>query len=246
MPEGQGGTNKTTMFRKKTILSQLHGFTDHHSHILFGVDDGVKTLETSLKVLQRYEEIGIAEVWCTPHIMEDVPNTTDGLRARFAELCAAYNGPIKLHLAAENMMDQLFEERLEHNDLLPLGEDGNHLLVETSYFTPPMGMKDILRRIKAKGYFPVLAHPERYVYMDKEDYRTLKEMGILFQLNLSSLAGGYGPEAEAKSHWLLKKGFYDFVGSDLHSLRNTQFWERPLRGAVIKRLAAVLSRSGQQ
>ena len=231
------------MFRKYPIDSQLTGFTDHHSHILFGVDDGVKTLETSLKVLQRYEELGIAEVWCTPHIMEDIPNTPESLRARFAELQAAYQGPVKLHLAAENMMDQLFEERLEDNDLLPLGETGNHLLVETSYFTPPMGMKDILRRIKSKGYFPVLAHPERYVYMDKDDYRELKGMEILFQVNLSSLAGGYGPEAEDKSHWLLKKGFYDLAGSDLHSLRNTQFWSKPLRESVINPLRKILASS---
>ena len=231
------------MFRKYPIDSQLAGFTDHHSHILFGVDDGVKTLEKSLAVLQRYEELGIAEVWCTPRIMEDIPNTPAGLRARFAELCAAYQGPVKLHLAAENMMDQLFEERLEANDLLPLGETGNHLLVETSYFTPPMGMKDILRRIKAKGYFPVLAHPERYVYMDKDDYRELKGMEILFQVNLSSLAGGYGPEAEDKSHWLLKKGFYDLAGSDLHSLRNTQFWSKPLRESVINPLRKILASS---
>ena len=212
------------MFRKPTIISQLKGFTDHHSHILYGVDDGVKTLEVSLKVLQRYEEIGIAEVWCTPHIMEDVPNTTEALRARFAELKAAYNGPIRLHLAAEYMMDQLLEERLEKNDLLPLGEEGNHLLVETSYFTPPMGLHDILKQIKSKGYFPVLAHPERYVYMDKEEYRTLKDKEILFQLNLSSLAGAYGPEAEKKARWLLKKNFYNYAGSDLHSLRNLEFW----------------------
>ena len=228
------------MCRKVSIVSQLAGFTDYHSHILFGVDDGVKTLETSLEVLQRYEEIGIAAVWCTPHIMEDIPNTPDELRSRFAELCAAYTGPVKLHLAAENMMDQLFEERLERNDLLPLGDDGNRLLVETSYFTPPMGMKNILKRIKSKGYFPVLAHPERYVYMDKDDYRELKEMGILFQLNLSSVAGGYGPEAEAKSHWLLKKDFYNLAGSDLHSLRNTQFWERPIRWSIIKRLKELI------
>ena len=214
------------MFTKYTIVSQLTAFTDHHSHILYGVDDGVKTLEMSLKVLQRYEEIGIAEVWCTPHIMEDVPNTTEALNTRFAELKAAYNGPIRLHLAAEYMMDQLLEERLEKNDLLPLGDEGNHLLVETSYFTPPMRMHDILKQIKSKGYFPVLAHPERYVYMDKEEYRTLKDKEILFQLNLSSLAGAYGPEAEKKARWLLKKKYYNYVGSDLHSLRNMEFWEK--------------------
>ena len=224
------------MFRKYPITSQLSGFTDYHSHILFGVDDGVKTLEVSLQVLQRYEELGIAEVWCTPHIMEDIPNTPAALRTRFAELQAAYQGPIKLHLSAENMMDHLFEERLEQNDLLPHGPDGNRLLVETSYFTPPMGMTNILRRIKTKGYFPVLAHPERYVYMDKSDYRTLKGMDILFQLNLSSLAGGYGPDAEKKSHWLLKKGYYNLAGSDLHSLRNTQFWETRLPSSLITRL----------
>ena len=221
----------------------LEGFHDCHCHLLPGVDDGVKEMRESLRILKLWEQAGMTEVWLTPHIMEDIPNTSESLRARFAELQAAYQGPVKLHLAAENMMDQLFEERLEANDLLPLGETGNHLLVETSYFTPPMGMKDILRRIKSKGYFPVLAHPERYVYMDKDDYRELKGMEILFQVNLSSLAGGYGPEAEDKSHWLLKKGFYDLAGSDLHSLRNTQFWSKPLRESVINPLRKILASS---
>ncbi|MCR4965134.1 MAG: capsular biosynthesis protein [Bacteroidales bacterium] len=223
------------LFSKSSIKSQLSGFTDYHSHILFGVDDGVKTQEMSLQVLKRYEEIGISEVWCTPHIMEDIPNTTEGLKSRFEELKAAYTGPIKLHLAAEYMMDQLFEERLHNNDLLPLGEDGNRLLVETSYFNPPMDMLDILQQIKSHGYFPVLAHPERYVYMNKSDYRTLKEKEILFQLNLSSLAGGYGPEAQKKAKWLLKKGFYNLAGSDLHSLRNIHFWEAKVRHAEMIR-----------
>ena len=218
------------------ISSLLSGFTDYHSHILPGVDDGVKKMEVSLQVLQRYEEMGIAEVWCTPHIMEDIPNTTEGLKARFAELCAVYQGSIKLHLAAEYMLDGLFEERLEQGDLLTLGGEGNQLLVETSYFTPPMDMDQILFRIKQKGYFPVLAHPERYVYMGKERYKELKEKDIRFQLNLSSLAGAYGPEAKTKALWLLKKQYYNLAGSDLHSLRNMEFWSsrapRALREVV--------------
>ena len=220
------------------IATLLKGFTDHHSHILPGVDDGVKKMETSLKVLARYEALGFAEVWCTPHVMEDIPNTTAGLQARFAELTAAYQGPIKLHLAAEYMMDALFEERLQQDDLLTLGEAGHHILVETSYFTPPMDMDGILRRIKQKGRYPVLAHPERYVYMDKQRYMALKAEGIRFQLNLSSLAGAYGAEAKEKSQWLLKKGFYDVAGSDLHSLRNADHWSarapRPLRTLMEK------------
>ena len=206
------------------ISSLLTNFTDHHSHILPGVDDGVKKMETSLKVLERYEQLGIAEVWCTPHVMEDIPNTTAGLQARFAELCEAYQGPIKLHLAAEYMMDALFEERLEQDDLLKLGNEGNQVLVETSYFTPPMDMDAILRRIKQKGLYPMLAHPERYVYMNKERYKELKNNGIRFQLNLSSVAGAYGAEAKDKSNWILKQNFYNIVGSDLHSSRNIDYW----------------------
>ena len=206
------------------VSSLLTNFTDHHSHILPGVDDGVKKMETSLKVLERYEQLGIVEVWCTPHVMEDIPNTTTGLQARFAELCEAYQGPIKLHLAAEYMMDELFEERLEQGDLLKLGDEGNQVLVETSYFTPPMDMDAILRRIKQKGNYPMLAHPERYVYMNKERYKELKNNGIRFQLNLSSVAGAYGSEAKDKALWLLKQNFYNIAGSDLHSLRNIDYW----------------------
>ena len=82
----------------------FNGFTDCHSHILPGVDDGVKHIEESLEILQRYEEMGIRSVWLTPHIMEDIPNTTDGLRARFDVLRSAYKGPVELHLGAENSL----------------------------------------------------------------------------------------------------------------------------------------------
>ena len=218
------------------ISSLLTHFTDYHSHILPSVDDGVKKMEVSLKVLERYEQLGIAEVWCTPHIMEDIPNTTTALKARFAELCEAYQGPIKLHLAAEYMMDALFEERLHQGDLLPLGDEGNRLLVETSYFTPPMDMDTILNQIKQKGYYPVLAHPERYVYMGKDRYTALKNKGILFQLNLSSLGGAYGSEAKDKAHWILKQNYYDLVGSDLHSLRNIEYWSTRAPRALRKLL----------
>jgi tyrosine-protein phosphatase YwqE len=218
------------------ISSLLNNFTDHHSHILPGVDDGVKKMEVSLKVLERYEQLGIAAVWCTPHVMEDIPNTTEALRARFAELCEAYHGPIRLHLAAEYMMDALFEERLSQGDLLSLGEEGNQLLVETSYFTPPMDMDSILKQIKQKGYYPVLAHPERYVYMDKERYTELKNKDIRFQLNLSSLAGAYGSEAKDKAHWILKHNYYNLAGSDLHSSRNMEYWSARAPRALKKLL----------
>lgn len=196
----------------------LRGFTDWHSHILPGVDDGVQTEGEALDILHLYESLGVESVWLTPHIMEDIPNTTSALRQRFERLKAVYNGPVRLHLAAENMLDALFEERLEAGDLLPLGDAGDRLLVETSYFNPPMGMRHIMRRIQSKGYHPVLAHPERYVYMERDDYLRLLNMGVLFQLNLPSLFGGYGPDVCSKAEWLLKNGHYSLTGSDIHQL----------------------------
>ena len=323
--------------KKHTIAASgiLSGATDHHSHILPGVDDGVETMEEALHILDSYEALGIKELWLTPHIMEDVPNTPDKLAERFAELQTAYKGNITLHLAAEYMIDNhlrkliqeinspslprgavqpkslhetppLFEgavrnhstacddgyfstpkecpqgsnpsedrrgekspmgyplgtteeskttsnkllhslegrwheqsevtegnqtnncpsyvrgasdavaEGVETNNLLPIGSKGNHLLVETSYFTPPMRLKETLRLIKSRGYHPILAHPERYMYMEKEEYLELHEEGIKFQLNLASLAGGYGKAVKKKAGWLLKKGLYSVAGSDLH------------------------------
>ena len=206
-------------FHKTQTLEEsgfFRGFIDWHSHILPGVDDGVQTMEEALRILAAYERLGIKEVWLTPHIMEDVPNTTARLRERFTKLQAAYQGNVTLHLSAENMLDKLFEERLEQNDLLPIGMEGKHLLVETSYFNPPMGLQDILLRIKAKGYYPVLAHPERYLYMEDKDYRLLKSMDVRFQLNLLSLAGAYGKDVRKKAQTLLKKGMYDCAGTDIH------------------------------
>lgn len=206
-------------FRKKQTLAEsgfFRGFIDWHSHILPGVDDGVQTMEEALQILAEYERLGIKEVWLTPHIMEDIPNTTSHLRERFAELQAAYTGKVVLHLAAENMLDNLFEERLAKNDLLPIGNHGDHLLVETSYFNPPMGLQNILMRIKAKGYYPILAHPERYVYMEKEDYKRLKTLGVKFQLNLFSLVGAYGKIAQKKALTMQKNRLCEFIGLDLH------------------------------
>lgn len=207
-------------FHRKYLLTEskvFQGFTDWHSHILPGVDDGIRTMEEALDILALYEKVGIKAVWLTPHVMEDMPNTTIRLKERFKELVSAYKGTVRLCLAAEYMLDNLFRERLDCNDLLPLGEDENLLLVETSYYNPPTDLFQLLARIKARGYYPVLAHPERYMYMDRHDYEELKDMDVKFQLNVLSLAGMYGKEAKIKAGWLLENSFYSLAGTDLHS-----------------------------
>ena len=195
----------------------LNGAVDYHCHILPGVDDGVRNLDKSLAALSYYEEAGVTEVWLTPHIMEDYPNSTCQLRQGFNKLCAAYNGPIIMHLASENMLDSTFEQRFHDNDLLTMGQ-GMHLLVETSYFNPPIQLYQTLNEISRRGLFPVLAHPERYLYMTLKDYDRLKDMGVKFQLSIMSLAGVYGDGAASKARHLLLEGKYDFYGSDLHRL----------------------------
>lgn len=195
----------------------LSGFTDWHSHILPGVDDGVKTTDDSIAILSRMERAGIRKVWLTPHIMEDIPNATEFLRERFKSLLKVYGGGIIIRLAAENMIDALFEERLKSGDMLPIGEKRDMLLVETSYFNAPIGLYDIFEKIKSDGFHPLMAHPERYTYVDDiGEYSAWKEMGVRFQLNILSLVGHYGPEAKHKAEELLKKDMYDFVGTDLH------------------------------
>ena len=194
----------------------FRGLIDWHSHILPGVDDGIRTMSESLAVLKSYEELGVKKLWLTPHIMEDCPNTPEKLNERFEELKSVYHGPIELRLAAEHMLDSLFEERLEKDILMPIGEEKEHVLVETSYVNPPYAMQEMIDGLKKKGYVPVLAHPERYRYMEKEDYLKWKEEGLLFQMNFMSLLGGYGETARKKSEWLLKEGMINMVGSDLH------------------------------
>lgn len=206
---------KTITFARSGILK---GMTDCHSHLLPGVDDGVGTLDESLRILDMMEKQGVRKLWLTPHIMEDIPNETVTLQEKFQELKRSYNGTLELALAAEYMMDNLFEERLEKDDLLPLEEGKRYLLVETSYFNPPMRLLSMLKHIQEKGYHPLLAHPERYEYMQMADYKALQQVGVAFQLNIPSLAGMYGRHVQKKAEALQEAGMYTLRGNDTHSL----------------------------
>lgn len=238
------------LFNSKTSFlhsGALKGATDWHCHLLPGIDDGIQTLDDSLATLQLFEKAGIFEVWFTPHIMEDIPNETSALRKLFAEVKEAYlhdyedrkqkganvhEKPITLHLAAENMLDNLFEERFNAKDLLPIGADANMLLVETSYYNPPIDLWGTLRDILGAGYYPLLAHPERYRYMDDADYENLHKLGVRLQLNLSSLFGAYGPGAQKRSLKLLKKGYYYCCGTDTHRFQQAEI---SLAGKFLKK-----------
>ena len=233
-------------FSSKYNLQQsgvFDGWTDRHSHILPGVDDGIQTVKESLAILSMYEQMGVKKVWLTPHIMEDCPNTPDKLKTRFEELKSAYQGNIQLALAAENMMDGLFVKRLEQGILMPYGDNQDELLIETSYAQPPMRMEGILRDMQKAGFTPVLAHPERYLYMDAEKYENIKEMGVKFQLNVTSLIGAYGNQVKERAEYLLNEDYYNYSGSDAHSYHAIQraFEHKALKKNMIAAIRQHLS-----
>ncbi len=214
----------------------LNGSIDRHSHILFGVDDGIMTPEDSLEALAYEESLGVKEVWCTPHIMEDVPNTTAFLKSRFEELQGMYQGRMKLYLAAEYMIDTLFEDRLRNADLLLMEDD--MVLMETSTLTPPYDLKGSLAYAMSSGYRPLFAHPERCRYMQLEDYEELIKMGVRMQLNVASLTGYYGHTAKEKAEILLKKGMYYAYGSDCHRVKvlKQQYTRQEISRTIAQRL----------
>lgn len=162
---------------------------------------------------------------------------TEALKYRFEELCGIYNGPIKLHLAAEYMIDTLWEERLEAGDLLLMEDD--MLLMETSTVTPPFDLKGSLSSAMSAGYRPLFAHPERCRFLEVKDCEELVKMGVRLQLNIASLTGYYGQTAKVKAEALLKKDMYFAYGSDCHRVRtiNEQYSRPELSKEIIQKLS---------
>lgn len=139
------------------------------------------------------------------------------LKERFEEYKKYYKGNLDIRLAAEYMMNKELLTKVLEKKLLTYA-DGVHVLVETSYFAPPAEMDDILYSLAIGGFKPIIAHPERYCYMTKDDYKNLKFRGYEFQLNFLSLTGYYGNEVFERANNLLDAGMYNFTGSDFHRL----------------------------
>lgn len=194
---------------------------DMHSHLIPGVDDGVSSPNESLACMQKLAEWGIEKIITTPHVSRDwYPNHSDTLRASRADLQAIAddNGlALQVEVAAEYMLDEFFPDLVANDDLLTFGSE-RYVLVELGWAAAPRQVDELLFRMRAKGYMPILAHPERYAYLydDTTLLTTLHENGCLFQLNWMSVTGRYGERAQLHARQLLKKEWVDFIGSDLH------------------------------
>ena len=215
-----------SFFQKKIYLvDHLHGLVDIHNHILPGIDDGAETVEESIALIKGFGEFGVKNFVCTPHIMHHYyPNTQKTIVKSFEtlkkELVVREIDDIQIDFAAEHMIDDNFENLLENNAVLLLRND--FVLVEMSYLQPPINFEVSINTIKSKGNFPILAHPERYVYLHKQmdKYAFYKKENIRLQLNLLSLSNYYGSEINKVALKLLDEGLYDYLASDLHNLKH--------------------------
>lgn len=218
-----------SLFKKKSDesidYSALH--CDMHSHLIPGIDDGAPDLNASMYLIQGLMSLGYKKIITTPHIMWDMYKNTSaiilsGLKTVTEELDRRKIS-VEFHAAAEYFMDDHFAKLLEDDQPLLTIKD-NLVLVEFSFVKAPMDFKEILFEMQIKGYQPILAHPERYLYFgaNKEWYTQIKDTGCLFQLNLLSLSGFYGKAPMELAHFLIKSKYVNLLGTDLHNPRHIE------------------------
>lgn len=193
-----------------------------HCHLLPGVDDGFRNEESSLKAIGRMMEAGTRSIVFTPHMNPDVyPEIGE---ERFREVYSSFKeklpAGLEAHLAAEYMVVNGFEDRAaEHPETLLTFPDGS-ILVEMSYYFRSPNLERAIFNLGMAGLHPILAHPERYLYMagSLSDFDKIADMGCRFQMNLLSLTGRYGRDSLRILKYLLGKGMYSFAATDLHSI----------------------------
>ncbi len=203
---------------------------DTHAHWLPGVDDGAATEEEGLTMVRGLADLGFQKLIATPHIMIDRyqngPEKLTEIFDAFRQSVARAGIPVSLHLAAEYMLDEGFLKQLEAGPLLTLKDQ--LVLVEMPRFQAPPGLSEILFELQLRSYIPVLAHPERYFFLQKKPagYEKLKAAGCLFQVNLLSALGFYGEKEAESALFLLKKGWCELAGTDVHRTRQIKHLKR--------------------
>ena len=214
--------------------------TDLHSHLIPGIDDGAQTIAQSVELVRGIIDLGFNKIITTPHVMVDYyRNTPETIRTGLAILRKALrkqNIDINIEAAAEYYLDEDFENKLERGEILTIGEE--HLLFELPFSNFPINLSEILGKILDKSYKPILAHPERYVYLhgSLSNYRRIKDAGCYFQLNTISLTGYYGKAVQKAAEMLVDNGMIDFIGSDMHHLKHAEALKLSLQQPYLYRL----------
>lgn len=224
------------------------GYVDIHSHLLAGIDDGVKTVFQSAYILEEFEKIGIKKCITTPHVMQDIwPNSSLIIKRELSRMQQVLKKlsihTIELRAGAEYMLDDLFYQQIKAKDIMPIHQ--NYILVELSYFSAPINLKEIMFEIKLAGYTPILAHPERYSYYhnDFKKYDELKELGFLFQLNLLSVSGFYGETIKKTVLKMVEAEYMDFTGTDIHNYHQLEVFCMGYSARDAKKIIPVMEKN---
>lgn len=223
--------------------------TDIHCHIIPGVDDGSPDVDTSLQLVERMRSFGIERIIASPHVtcatFENTPDVLDPaletLNDALKAATPAGEQPFVVERSAEYRLDDFFEEQFAKGLITPL--PNNYLLVENSFVQEPWNLDKTIFDLKVAGYYPILAHPERYIYYHskRDRYMEIHGRGAMFQINLLSLAGHYGKAEQQMAEWFIEKGLVDFIGTDLHNHRHADAIEEYLKSKRYKRIAEAIN-----
>lgn len=203
---------------------------DIHSHLLPGLDDGVQSYEESEDVILHFQKLGYQKLITSPHVMSDTyKNTADRILTRLAKLRTYLKNQeidVEIEAAAEYYLDEQVFKMIEDNQkMLTFGK--KLLLFETNFLNEPFNLKEFIFLATTKGYKPVLAHPERYLYLQNnlDKARDLLDRGVLFQVNISSITGYYSKIVQTTANKLIDRGWVHLLGSDCHHLQHVRLLE---------------------
>lgn len=220
-------------FKSKPVeAAELSFKTDIHCHLAPGIDDGSADAALSADIIERMQAMGIERIFVSPHITNiTYVNTGATIGAAMDKLRAELErrgNKIEISSHAEHRIDELFLSMFRQKTVQPL--PGNLLLIENSFLQEPWNLDQVVFDLQVAGYRPILAHPERYdyYYRDKSRYEALHNAGLMFQINLLSLAGAYGKEERRIAEWLMGASLVDFVGTDIHGMRHVEAIEKYL------------------
>ena len=212
---------------------------DFHSHILPGIDDGSKNLEQSIAMVNEAKEAGFTKIISTSHYMENYYECNERDRRQLLKKVQENVQGIELILGNEIYITNNIIELLQNGQASSINGTKYVLFEFPLIATRPMNDKEVIYRLVENGYVPIIAHPERYPFIQENpDYLfELEEMGALFQSNYGSIIGMYGLKAKKTLKILLKNNLISFFGSDVH--RPEQVYNKMPK--IIKKLKKIIS-----
>ena len=205
----------------------MSGFCDLHCHLLYGLDDGAKTLDETLEMARALVDLGFSTVAPSPHNRPQyAPRAVAEKRlVEVREALGAASIPLELAPNAENsLLEDDFVSGIGTPRARLLGQ-GAYVLVEAPYAAPVLALPEIIFRVKVKGVTPLLAHPERCKEFEKPGRAAeAVRAGARLQLDVGALIGRYGPRAKKLARGLLDQGLYAVAATDLHSPMGAREW----------------------